>query len=287
MLTGLDYSAGSISGYAITGAGYQFAIRYIDDPTHGLLSKHTTQADYAQLTATGVEVFLVFEIDTTDYQGGFVAGVANGTRALAGAHWVGHPGVIFAAIDTHLTSEEIPTALDYLTGFAHAVGAQYLGVYGFVELIEAAQKAGLGSMYWQCGVQPLPDSGVHIWQRNDGFVTVGGIECDVNDQLLPWPAVNATPSNDLATLDDLNRKLDDVLGFVNAIYQQMSGSMTLGQWSGWPSFPDGSGFSLTPVDYLRQADVQMNAVMKAVSDLRTEVDALKAQLAQIGGGSGH
>ena len=53
-----------------------------------------------------------------------------------------------------------------------------------------------------------------------------------------------------------------------ACYQQMSGSATVGQWTGWPSWPGGSGRSLTMLDYLRQADVQLNALKAAVAALQ-------------------
>lgn len=54
-----------------------------------------------------------------------------------------------------------------------------------------------------------------------------------------------------------------------ACYQQFSGSPTVGQWTGWPSWPHGSGRSLTAVDYMRQSDVLLN-------DIVNEIDVLKA-----------
>jgi GH25 family lysozyme M1 (1,4-beta-N-acetylmuramidase) len=68
------------------------------------------------------------------------------------------------------------------------------------------------------------------------------------------------------TADQVNA----ILGFLTALYQQGSGSVTLGSWTGWPSWPKGSGRSLTPVDYLRQADEQLCAI-------KAELDSLKAQ----------
>lgn len=55
-----------------------------------------------------------------------------------------------------------------------------------------------------------------------------------------------------------------------ACYQQFSGSPTVGQWTGWPSWPHGSGRSLTLVDYLRQND-------EAMISVKAELDSLRAQ----------
>jgi hypothetical protein len=266
---GLDYSSSTIPGLTIIADGFSFVLRYTDSPALNFGTKHTSPDDYAQLTAAGVRVFLVFELRTNDFAGDFLQGVSYGTRAKLGAEWVGHNGIIFAAVDTHLTPAQIPVALDYLDGFAHAVGADKLGVYGFGELIQAAQAQGLGVVYWQAGHRPDDGAGVHIWQDNTCTVHVGGVECDRNLQLLPWPEDDMTPEQEA--------KLDEVLGFVNALYQQSSGSMELGEWAGWESFPDGSGFSLTQTDYLRQADVQLETMLKAITSLQLELAALKAR----------
>lgn len=57
-----------------------------------------------------------------------------------------------------------------------------------------------------------------------------------------------------------------------ACYQQFSGSSVVGQWTGWPSWPGGSGRSLTLVDYCRNLDVEVVA-------LKADLDALRAQAA--------
>lgn len=70
---------------------------------------------------------------------------------------------------------------------------------------------------------------------------------------------------------DMDARQDAML---TALYQQASGTDQVGQWVGWPSWSGGSGRSLTPVDYLRQVDVQ-------VTGLRTELDALTQQVAAL------
>lgn len=69
--------------------------------------------------------------------------------------------------------------------------------------------------------------------------------------------------------DDMDARQDAML---TALYQQVSGSPNVGEWTGWPSWDGGSGRALTPVDYLRQLDVQ-------VTGLKAELETVKAALA--------
>lgn len=274
---GLDYSAGRIPGAQILQAGYQFVIRYVDAPG-STNRKLITPDEYRDLRAAGVDVLLVFEQDITDALGGFDQGVANAERAKAGADALGYQGLIFFCSDMHLTHSQLPTALAYLDGAASVLGRERVGAYGFWEFVDAAAAAGKAAAYWQCGIAPDPTDPIHIWQRNDRTTTVAGIECDINELLRPLP----TPEEegdlseaDRAKLDLIISRLDQILGFANSIYQQHSGSMNLGEWTGWPSFAHGSGYSLTQVDYLRQADVQLCDLARLVEQLANEVAALK------------
>lgn len=195
-VTGLDYSAGTIPPAAILAAGHTFVIRYTDDPVR-CTTKHIRPAEYAALHAAGIVVFLVFEGGTDDITGGRPAGAANAARALTGAAAVGYPpGLpIFLAVDEHVPTAALPTAVAYLTGGGATLAAAgyRLGVYGFAEVITAAQAAGIGDVWWQCGHDPGPAAGVHLWQRNDlsPAPTVAGIACDVNVAYLPLPTAAA------------------------------------------------------------------------------------------------
>ena len=187
-MSGLDYSAGTIPAATIRRAGYSFVIRYVDDPARGLTRKHISAPEYRDLVAGGVEVHLVFEIATTDMLGGAAAGRANATRALRGAEAIGYPsdGLIFMACDMHVSAAQIRACLAYIDAAAAVLGKARTGVYGFPELIAASQ--GHAAAYWQCGHDPGPQGLAHVWQRNDGFVSVGGLQCDVNVPYHPLPA---------------------------------------------------------------------------------------------------
>lgn len=190
MSRGLDYSAGRIAGPVIRAAQYSFVCRYVDAPAYAG-QKHVTPAEHADLAGSGVDVYLVFESVIGDMLGGYPAGVDHARRAMAGAAWIGYPvGVpIFFACDEHVTPHEIPTCLAYLDGVASVLGRARTGVYGFVELIQAAHDTGAAVAFWLAGRAPAAGSPAHMWQRNDGFTQVGGITCDVNELLIPIPAV--------------------------------------------------------------------------------------------------
>jgi glycoside hydrolase-like protein len=194
-MKGLDYSAGRIPGRAVKTAGYDFVIRYVDEPANRN-PKLITRDEYRDLLAAGVAVWLVFEHDTTDALGGYDRGVAYARRAKAGADTLGYDGVIFFCADMHLAREQIRTALAYLDGAASVLGRARVGCYGFWEFVDAAITQGKAAAYWQCGIRPDQADPVHVWQNNNllGAVQVGGVECDVNELLRPIPEPAAHPA---------------------------------------------------------------------------------------------
>jgi hypothetical protein len=256
MTAGVDYYAGPVNPAALTAAGYACVFRYVDDAIYGLASKNITVVEYNELTAAGLDVYLVFEHLADDYTGGFLAGVVNAQRALSGATQLGYSGPVFISIDDHLDAEQIPIAVDYLDGAEHILGQQ-LGVYGFSELIQACQAQQLGSVYWQCGHQPAANAGVHVWQRNDGSVTVDGVVCDVDVILIPFPEE-----------DDMAQVPQDQW---NTVYTQLCGLFTA--WAGGTTGdPDNTAYDF--LQYLLRANVQLNQLGLQVAALQTTVDSL-------------
>jgi len=261
LAAGLDYSAGRIPGSTVIAAGFDFCIRYVDAPSL-VRTKHISPTEYADLTGAGVRVYLVFEQNTSDMLGGYAAGVTNAKRALAGAEWIGYPGLIFMACDMHLTASQIPTAHSYLDGAATILGYDRLGCYGFWELIDAAIAVDQCAAYWQCGVPPAPTDPVHVWQVQPpaGSAVVGGIACDINHLLRPLPG-----SDDVLTPDQDAR--------LTACYQFVTGSADVipqdTSWPGWPTWPDGTNEHLTATDYLRRANEQLVAVQQLLTQPAT------------------
>lgn len=172
----LDYSARKLSADLIRAGGYLGAIRYIDSPNHWR-TKHTDVEDYKQLVDAGLHVLLVFEVLTTDPDGGFAAGVANATRAKAGADAIGYDGVIFFCEDRPST----PSAANwqaYLDGAASVLGVERVGAYGFHAAMDAA--IGHASLFWQAGRRVDVRPHVNYWQDNNIQIHVDGITCDRN-----------------------------------------------------------------------------------------------------------
>lgn len=79
----------------------------------------------------------------------------------------------------------------------------------------------------------------------------------------------ATPGGDDMT--------EEEHGMLVAVYQQLSGSTTLGQWPGWPSWGGGTGESLTLLDYLRRSNVETRQAWLDIQQLQDDVAALKAK----------
>jgi hypothetical protein len=121
-------------------------------------------------------------------------------------------------------------------------------------------------------------SRIDVRGLRDGFRAYNGsgpaAETYAADAMARYAVWTSRLSGTSPSEDDLT---EEEHGMLVALYQQMSGSPTLGQWPGWRSFPNGSGYSLTIVDYLRQTDAQLQAVLKAVNALGADVETLKAQ----------
>lgn len=185
----LDYSAGRLSSSVIRAAGYTGAIRYVDSPNLAG-GKHITPAEYQELTAAGLSVMLVFEVNEEDPDGGFARGVQYAQRAKAGADWIGYHGPIFFCEDRPSTPS-VANWRAYLDGAASVLGAGRVGAYGFFGAMDAA--IGHAACFWQAGARRDIRPHVHFWQDNNYQPTVGGIQTDRN--LIIHPVTAASPAS--------------------------------------------------------------------------------------------
>jgi hypothetical protein len=186
---GLDYSARRLSGWAIRQAGYQFVVRYLNFP--GQIYPALNAAETADLTASGVEVHGVYEQNTNDPAGGYAGGRRLAAQAVASATAADLPPgrTIFMCADAWLYTHGIPisTAMAFLDGARDIIGSSHyvLGAYGFADFVYAAQDGGHADRFWLCGAESGVRQGIHLYQWNNGFVTVDGLSCDLNKQYLP------------------------------------------------------------------------------------------------------
>lgn len=212
--TWIDYSEGTVSGAAMAAAGITGAIRYVGI---GGSAKRLTHAEYADHVAHGRQTIAVVEMGTTDADGGAAKGTVNAKAALAdlAVETAGLPPIpcVFMANDQNKsTSTEVAyvrAASAVLTPAGHTVGP-----YGFGAFLLACAAAGLCPIGWQAGPAPSRTGTAALatfWQRQGGAVkpadgptspvnrVVGGVSCDLNNQLkeLPDMAVTAADAKTL------------------------------------------------------------------------------------------
>lgn len=193
-----DYAGGTVPGAALRGAGYVGAIRYVGI---GSGAKRLTATELASHQTAGITVLGVAESTATEANNGFGAGVADAKAVLADPLTATLP-VIFATNDQPTyTSADV----QYVAGFASVLGAARTGAYGFASFLTAVRAAGAATWFWQAGDPPNltgTDGWVHLWQRQgtpgngaDGpavptTLTVAGVSCDINNQLLDFPGAD-------------------------------------------------------------------------------------------------
>lgn len=258
----LDYSAGRLTGQQVSDAGYGGCIRYIDAPER-ITAKHTTPAEYASLVAAGREVYLVFEVGTTDAEGGFAQGVAYARRALAGAVHLGYTGVIFFCDDRPSTTAT-QTNIDYIRGAASVLGWPRTGGYGFRAFIQALKAQTPCSNFWQAGARSTLQPYVQIWQDNNWKGTVGGIGVDRNLILSPLPNGNT----DVLTQADGNTQWA-----AKNLYTGETRTAPVADWIG-----ETNAIARKAVDIVAPMYNELDAF---VTETRTALAEIKAQLAAL------
>lgn len=217
MTFGLDYSAGRPSGAAIRAAGYNFVVRYLDNGLGGSRA-NLTAAEAADLRNAGVDVALVWErklLSGPDRATqGRAAGAADAAAAVAQARACGLDGwPIYFAIDFDMP-DYAPAATspltklgpvgDYFGGIRATLPLERVGVYGSFYAVGRVRAAGLASWTWQTmawsGGQV--DTAIHLLQRL-GTVTVGGVDCDVNEAKQPQFGQSAAQALTTTTPGDI------------------------------------------------------------------------------------
>lgn len=205
----IDYSAAKLSGATIAGAAVgpgseraSGAIRYLDAPGN-LDTKHTDRTEYRSLLDAGLGLAMYFEVGKNDPMGGFARGQEYGRRALAGADYLGFPGVVFFCADRWFRTPGFPVITPdvwgaYLDGAVSILGRDRTGAYGFSDAIDAA--AGHVDYFVQCGARSALRGFAHGWQDNNVQPTVGGITVDrvLIQRPIPFAPVGgaAVPRND-------------------------------------------------------------------------------------------
>jgi len=191
LATGADWAARQIYGWELNGQKYghnltdwfqtdlgpcpvQFTLRYADfvGQTHEPL----TADEYHSQTQVDIRSYLIFQKRTDDPAGGRPRGEAFGREAVAYARQIGYTGSFIAfTADAPVGSYNIDVAMEFFKGAQAIVNAAGFKccVYGFWDIVYAAQDRGIGDLYWLCGALSRWRSGIHLYQWNNGRIYPG------------------------------------------------------------------------------------------------------------------
>lgn len=186
---GADWSATQLSGPVVRDSlnttpwgqvQLEFTLRYADFQGQG--HAPLTEQEHASQRAAGIRSWLIFQKTTRDPDGGRARGEAYGHEALAYARSIKYEGelIVFTA-DSPIGSFNIDVAMEFFRGAQAVVNAAGFKccVYGFRDIIWAAQDRGVGDVYWMCGALSNWRQGIHLYQWNNGRIYPGGVESDL------------------------------------------------------------------------------------------------------------
>lgn len=194
-MLGLDYSGGRPTAAQIRAAGYGFVMRYLDNGLSG--RANLTSPELADLTAGGVRVGVAWESQASRAAAGFAAGQADARAADVATKAVGAAGwPVYFAVDFDIPDyapgadggsatgalEKLGPVGAYFGGILSVLPLARVGVYGGYWAVKRVLDAGLAYLAWQTAAWSggNVDSRIHLLQRV-GYVTVGGVQCDVNE----------------------------------------------------------------------------------------------------------
>jgi len=191
--TALDFSAAFPSATAVRAAGHEAVIGYFSDsrPGANFGAKPMTRAAADAYRAGGVDLVTNYQYgkgDTSDWRGGFPAGVDHGKRCLDRHFAAGGPPFrpLYAPCDSSPSLAEYNTMVaPFLRGWASVVGLAWTGLYGNSLVHAWAQQDGLATWFWlhNWGGNQTPDAQTHMHQVQIDKGAVDGIGVDINEIL--------------------------------------------------------------------------------------------------------
>lgn len=190
----IDFSAALIEPEAIRAAGFAGVIGYFSDRrAEWMLAKPLTRDYCDRLRAEGLEIVTNFQYAkggnaTSDWRGGFAAGVRNAERALELHFAAGGPGYrpLYCSIDSAPTLHMWNTlVVEYVRGWASVVGLEWTGIYANADTIDNAIQDGVATWFWQHNNLGYPVAhphhpAAHIHQIRIDSDMVAGIGVDIN-----------------------------------------------------------------------------------------------------------
>lgn len=147
-LIGVDYSWARPGGAALAKAGVSAAGRYLASDRRGI-----TVAEYKDLTAHGIAVWLAYESSATGMLKGYGQGRSDATSSVQHIRDVGlsPTATVYATADFDVQTSQFAACDDYLRGFASVLGVSRVGIYGGLHYLNHACQMGLAVKFWRCG----------------------------------------------------------------------------------------------------------------------------------------
>lgn len=183
---GVDYSWSRPGGAAIKAAGFEFVMRYC--PYIGDEGKGLTASELADLQDNGLAVGLVYESTAGRPLSGRDAGIVDAIVARAAMEQLGFPASrpMYFAVDFDANQTHFAQIDGYLGGAASILGAERVGVYGGIEVIDHCAHAGTAHWFWQTYAWSggRISQFTHVFQYRNGQTLNGG-SVDYNEALKP------------------------------------------------------------------------------------------------------
>jgi hypothetical protein len=187
----LDCASGHLDGAAVRAAGFDGAIRYLKKEGSSLVVPIDAR-ERLSLLAAGRSVAYVYQHVQSGSKWGSLSRVTQGRDAgFHDAQWAltqltsvgGQLRAIYGVTcDYDVPPSDIPGIIEYARGWCDVLGKLRVGVYGKDTVLHALKNAGVASWFWQTtawsGGRTFP--GRHLFQKV-GYVSVGGVQCDVNE----------------------------------------------------------------------------------------------------------
>lgn len=175
MAEGVDYSGARPSSICMWSQGKRFVARYFGA---GGSWKHATAAEVRAHHAVGLSVVALVEGAIRDPLLGRAKGRSHAQVGELAAKAAGMPAgrPLYFAIDWDMQPHEAGKVAEYLRGCADIVTVRRVGVYGGIDTIEWAAKAGLASWFFQTYAWSRGkwSSRNHFEQYSNGRTVCGG-----------------------------------------------------------------------------------------------------------------
>lgn len=150
-MSACDYSSARPGGAALRAAGITAVGRYLaGDPNYaGALGP----AEFADLRAHGIDVWVNYEGTNAGMLGGYAQGVADGRKAAQNLARLGLTVgnvVVYASADFDPNSSQYAALDAYLDGFGSVLGPPaVIGIYGSLPYINHCRATGKATWFWQ------------------------------------------------------------------------------------------------------------------------------------------